>query len=82
MSSGQLTGRGCRDHGNVWRTAIEMPLGVEMEYKLVHVTPGYSRWEEASNHYFKAASQVSQPPTPHTPHSLLPVCARPPLVLS
>lgn len=45
----------------MWRAAIEVPLGAELEYKLVHVTPGYCRWEEADNHHFTATRQVPNP---------------------
>lgn len=46
----------------MWRTAIEVPRGSELEYKLVHVSPGSARWEEANNHHFVVAPLVRPGP--------------------
>lgn len=45
------------DEGHFWRAAIEVPRGAELEYKLVHVSPGSgaARWEEEGNHHFAVA---------------------------
>ena len=44
-----------RNEGDVWRTAIEVPVGAELEYKLVHVpaTAAPLRWEDGDNHSIK-----------------------------
>ncbi len=44
----------------MWRTAIEVPVGAELEYKLVHLPAAAEapRWEEADNHSFKAALEA------------------------
>ena len=51
-----------RGEGHVWRTAIEVPRGAELEYKLVHLSPGWARWEEADNHHFAVAPMGRPPP--------------------
>ena len=44
----------------MWRTAIEVPVGAELEYKLVHLPAKAEapRWEEAENHTIKAAVEA------------------------
>ena len=51
-----------RNEGDVWRAAIEVPVGAELEYKLVHVSAAAAppRWEEAANHSIKAALDVRE----------------------
>ena len=50
----------CRNEGDVWRTAIEVPVGVELEYKLVHVPAAAAqpRWEDGDNHSVHASLRV------------------------
>jgi hypothetical protein len=72
-----------RNEGDVWRAAIEVPVGAELEYKLVHVPAAAvpPRWEEAENHSIKAALNVRcerwlqcsscGPSTQHTTRSVL-----------
>ncbi len=44
----------------MWRTAIEVPVGAELEYKLVHLPAAAEapRWEEAENHTFKTTLEA------------------------
>ena len=48
----------------MWRTAIAVPVGAELEYKLVHLPAAAEapRWEEADNHSFKAALEARSRP--------------------
>ena len=50
----------CRHEGDVWRAAIEVPVGTELEYKLVHVpaADALPRWEDGDNHSVKVASEA------------------------
>lgn len=45
----------------MWRAAIEVPVGAELEYKLVHVpaTAAPPRWEDGENHTIKVDLEAS-----------------------
>lgn len=49
----------------MWRAAIEVPAGAELDYKLVHVPAASAppRWEEAANHTITAALHVRSSPS-------------------
>ena len=54
-----MRGPRCRNEGDVWRTAIEVPVGAELEYKLVHLPAAAPpRWEDSDNHTIKAALEA------------------------